>query len=55
VRKKNAAAQALVRRRWQKATAEERSAAARHAVNARWARVREQREREAATPSDPAS
>jgi hypothetical protein len=37
---KNAAAVALARQRWAGTTAEERSEAARQAVNARWARWR---------------
>jgi hypothetical protein len=56
VRKKNAAAQALVGRRWAKATKAEKSAATRHAANVRWARYREEKEREAeTTPSDSAA
>jgi hypothetical protein len=48
VRKKDAGAVALGKKRWAKVSAADRSAALRAAVNARWARYREAKEQEQA-------
>jgi hypothetical protein len=45
-RKKNAAAVSLARRRWLGTTAEQRTEAARKAVEARWAKARARRRAE---------
>lgn len=50
--KKNAAAASLARRRWRQTTPEQRTQAARTAVQGRWAKARARREKEGGGSND---